>query len=100
MLRAVESAATCLDARCRVWPGLSMRRGVRDSVGLSAGQRQDNIGGRIVVDRSPWGVCAPGRRQVVLIDDVVTTGATCAESVRALDAAGVPVAAVIVVAAA
>ncbi len=100
VLRAVESATTCLDARCRVWPVLSMRRGVRDSVGLSAGQRQDNIGGRIVVDRSPWGVCAPGRRQVVLIDDVVTTGATCAESVRALGAAGVPVAAVIVVAAA
>ncbi|MFC9514244.1 ComF family protein [Nocardiaceae bacterium NPDC056970] len=103
VLRAVRSAAICLEVDCRVRPVLSMRRGVRDSVGLSAGQRQDNIGGRIVVDRSPWGrssVAGHRNREVVLIDDVVTTGATSAESVRVLEAAGVQVAAVIVVAAA
>lgn len=103
VLRAVRAAAACLEADCRVSPVLSMRRGVRDSVGLSAGQRQDNIGGRIVVAPSVGdriSEIADRTLEVVLIDDVVTTGATSAESVRALRSAGVQVAAVIVVAAA
>ncbi len=102
VLRAVRAAASGLEADCRVWPVLSMRRGVRDSVGLSAAQRQDNIGGRIVLERAWSRMPDPGRRrnEVVLVDDVVTTGATSAESVRVLRSAGARVAAVIVVAAA
>lgn len=103
VLRAVRAAAGRLEADCRACPVLSMRRGVRDSVGLSAGQRQENVGGRIVVAQPTLSRIAgdgPRRREVVLIDDVVTTGATCSESVRALRSSGVRVAAVIVVAAA
>lgn len=103
MLRAVRAAAGGLEADCHVCPVLAMRRGVRDSVGLSAGQRQENVGGRIVVAHSTRSRIPDDggrRREVVLIDDVVTTGATCSESVRALLSSGVRVAAVIVLAAA
>lgn len=64
---------------------------VRDSVGLTAAQRAENLAGRIAVrPRSPRG-------PVVLIDDVLTTGTTAAESVAALRSAGVGVDAVVVV---
>lgn len=71
---------------------LRMRAFTRDSMGLSAGQRQGNIAGRVRVRR---GV---GRAEVLLIDDVVTTGATARESVRALQTAGGHVSAVLAVA--
>ncbi|WP_241565858.1 ComF family protein [Prescottella agglutinans] len=103
VLRSARVAARALGTDCRVWPALSMRRGVRDSVGLSAAQRQENLAGRIRVSESARDDrSAAGRRgaEVVIVDDVVTTGATAAESVRALGAAGVRVAAVLVVAAA
>ena len=60
---------------------LRFRAGVRDSVGLDSAARERNIAGRI---RTTGPV--PG--DVLLIDDVVTTGATAAESVRVLRAAG------------
>ncbi|MBM7460120.1 ComF family protein [Rhodococcus coprophilus] len=59
-------------------------RGVRDSVGLSAAERHRNLAGRIRVREA--GV--PRTRQVLLVDDIVTTGATAAESIRVLRAAG------------
>jgi len=70
---------------------LRMRAFTRDSVGLSAAGRQRNIAGRVRL-RGP--VTGP----VVLVDDVVTTGATVAESVRVLRAGGADVAAVVAVA--
>jgi predicted amidophosphoribosyltransferase len=70
---------------------LRTRAFTRDSVGLSAGARQVNIAGRVRVRRP---VCG----EVVLIDDVVTTGATACESVRVLQTAGARVAAVLAVA--
>ena len=64
---------------------------VRDSVGLSAAQRAENLAGRIGVRaRAPRG-------PVVLVDDVLTTGTTAAESVAALRRAGVGVDAVVVI---
>ncbi len=84
-------------ARAAAVPGatvvtaLRMRAFTRDSVGLSPGQRQHNIAGRVRL-------CQAVRGEVLLIDDVVTTGATGCESVRVLQTAGARVAAVLAVA--
>jgi predicted amidophosphoribosyltransferase len=69
---------------------LRMRAFTRDSVGLSAGQRQANLAGRVRVH-------TPVAGDVVLVDDVVTTGATVSESVRVLQTAGACVVAVLAV---
>jgi predicted amidophosphoribosyltransferase len=77
-----------------VAPALRMKALVRDSVGLGTSARERNIAGRVQLrGRLP-------RTEVVLVDDIVTTGATARESVRTLRAAGVRVAAVLAVAAA
>lgn len=70
---------------------LRTRAWVRDSVGLSGADRQRNIAGRVRLVRSVAG-------EAVLVDDIVTTGATAAESVRVLRSAGVRVAAVLTIA--
>src|ERR1700712_237208 len=70
---------------------LRMRAFTRDSVGLSPAQRQRNIAGRVRLWDAVLG-------EVLLIDDVVTTGATACESVRVLQTAGVRVAAILAVA--
>jgi predicted amidophosphoribosyltransferase len=70
---------------------LRMRALARDSVGLSAGARQRNVTGRIRLRRSVSG-------EVVLVDDIVTTGATATESVRVLQRAGAVVVAVLAIA--
>ena len=64
---------------------LRMRATTRDSVGLSTTARQRNVHGRVRLRR-------PVGRTVLLVDDIVTTGATAAESVRILQAAGARVA--------
>jgi predicted amidophosphoribosyltransferase len=74
-----------------VVPALRMGAFTRDSVGLSASARQRNIAGRVRVRRDVRG-------EVVLVDDVVTTGATGCESVRVLHTAGARVAAILAVA--
>lgn len=82
-----------------VAPALRMRALTRDSVGLGSGARERNIAGRVLLrhGRLP----AAGRLgDVVVVDDVVTTGATLAESVRVLRSGGVPVVAALVIAAA
>lgn len=76
----------------RVRPALSLTAGARDAVGLDAEQRTANLRGRVHV-RSRH-VPEPGTR-VILLDDVITTGATALACVRALRAAGVDVAAVL-----
>jgi predicted amidophosphoribosyltransferase len=65
-------------------PSLSFVKRVRDQAGLSALARADNVRGSLAVRRVP---AAP----VVLIDDIVTTGATLGEAVRAFRAGGVTV---------
>ena len=79
------------------WPGakvtqaLRMRAFVRDSVGLSGTDRQRNVAGHVKVTK-------PVAGDVLVIDDIVTTGATAAESIRVLQAAGARVVAVLAVA--
>jgi predicted amidophosphoribosyltransferase len=70
----------------RVVPVLRLRRGVADQAGLSAAQRAANVSEAMHVNRRP-AVLVAGR-PVVLVDDVVTTGATLAEAARALERAG------------
>lgn len=65
-------------------PSLSFVKRVRDQAGLSALARADNVRGSLAVRRVP---AAP----VVLTDDIVTTGATLGEAVRAFRAGGVTV---------
>ncbi|MFC9998280.1 ComF family protein [Nocardia sp. NPDC127526] len=96
VVRAAAVAASWLPD-CRVFGTLRMRPGVRDSVGLDSGDRQHNLCGRIIVvpDCPPTGWFA-ANAEVVLVDDVLTTGTTMRESVRALAGAEVPVRAVLV----
>lgn len=77
-----------------VSPALRMRALARDSVGLGTGARERNVAGRVLLRR------APPATEVLIVDDIVTTGATARESVRVLGAAGVRVTAVLTVAAA
>ena len=77
-----------------VTPALRMRALARDSVGLDISARERNIAGR-VRPRGPR-----PHTEVLVVDDIVTTGATARESVRVLHTAGVRVAAVLALAAA
>lgn len=66
----------------RVERVLRVRRRVLDQTALDAAGRRANLAGALVaVGAVPPGPC-------VVVDDVVTTGATAAEAVRALRAAG------------
>ncbi|OBI72504.1 ComF family protein [Mycobacterium sp. E740] len=70
---------------------LRTRASAADSVGLSPADRQRNIAGRVAAKRRVTG-------EVLVVDDVLTTGATAAESVRVLRSGGARVAGVLVVA--
>lgn len=70
---------------------LRLRALVRDSVGLSGADRQRNIAGRVKVVK-------PVSGNVLVVDDIVTTGATAGESVRMLGLAGAHVAGVLSIA--
>lgn len=65
-----------------------------DQAGLSARARERNLAGHVRLRRWPATPVAP----VVLVDDVLTTGATFAACVRTLEAAGLPVVAGVTIA--
>ena len=79
------------DSGLSVVAALRLKTFTRDSVGLSSGDRQRNIAGRV---RRISAVDGP----VLLVDDIVTTGATAAESVHVLQTGGAHVVAVLALA--
>jgi predicted amidophosphoribosyltransferase len=75
-----------------VAPALRLDGRARDSVGLDAAARAANLRGRL--RHVPAGSPPPGH-PVVLLDDVLTTGATASACAETLAAAGVSVVAVL-----
>jgi predicted amidophosphoribosyltransferase len=71
---------------------LTVTRPVRDSAGLGVAERAVNLAGAVTARAAPEGVGA------LVVDDIVTTGATLHECVRALRQAGWPVVGTAVVA--
>ncbi|MGP4114795.1 ComF family protein [Streptomyces sp. 4N509B] len=71
-------------AAVRVRSVLRQRRGVVDQSGLGAGERRGNLAGALVVAPGALGADEP----VLLVDDLVTTGASLTEAARVVTAAG------------
>ena len=100
VLRMARRAATLLrraGVGCSVAPLLRRSRRVADQAGLSAGDRIANLRGAYHL--RPLLPAALGGVAMVVVDDVITTGATAAEAARALRVGGGRVLGVAVVAA-
>jgi predicted amidophosphoribosyltransferase len=87
----IARAASSVAAPSQVVQALRSKAIARDSVGLSVPDRQRNVANRIRLVRAVDG-------DVVLVDDIITTGATATESVRVLQTTGARVLAVLTLA--
>jgi predicted amidophosphoribosyltransferase len=92
LLRLARRAAQLTGVRVATG-ALRFTRPVQDSAGLGVAARGRNLAGALAAHPGPTGAVA------LLVDDVVTTGATLAEAHRALSVAGWPVAGAAVLAA-
>ena len=91
-------AATELGRYVSVRPLLTIRPGGRDSAGLDARARRRNLAQRVGIRSPPTRTDRSSHTATVVVDDVMTTGATAAESVRVLAEHGVRVDLVVVIA--
>ncbi|CAN3980911.1 ComF family protein [Kitasatospora purpeofusca] len=115
-LRLARAAAGALRREgldARALPLLRHARPVADQAGLSAAERHHNLRGALTVrppgrfrrpaptgSTDPTDRLAPAGYRPVLVDDLVTTGASLVEATRALSTAGLPPVAAATVAAA
>ncbi|MEU6080507.1 phosphoribosyltransferase family protein [Streptomyces sp. NPDC047108] len=105
--RVARSAAAGLRREgrpARVLPVLRQQRAVADQSGLTAPQRLANLSGALAVRERAAGLlgggeAGPESASVVLVDDLMTTGASLVEGARAVREAGGRVAGAAVVAA-
>lgn len=83
LARAAAARLASVGCRATVHPALRHARRTADQAGLGAQERAQNLRGALVLGRrfAPSG-------PVVLVDDVVTTGATLAEALRAVAVRG------------
>lgn len=94
---AASAGARGKGVPARVVPVLRLRRRVADQADLGARERRENVAGALVA--GPAGVRSAAGARIVVVDDLITTGATLAEAARALRAGGLRVAGAAVVAA-
>ena len=87
----IATEATRLNENITVTQALKARAMVRDSVGLTIADRERNLAGRIKITKQLQG-------DVLLVDDIVTTGATAREAVQTCRKNGVNVTAVLTLA--
>jgi predicted amidophosphoribosyltransferase len=89
LARAAAAAVRRRGRTVRVAPVLRHDRAVRDSAGLGAAERSANLRGALAV--RPLGSRLLPGAAVVVVDDLMTTGATVVEATRALGSAGATV---------
>jgi predicted amidophosphoribosyltransferase len=90
----VATTAVAKHSGINVVQGLRIKAFARDSARLSSAARERNLAGAVLLRRGGLMI----DHEVLLVDDIVTTGATARESVRTLHSAGVRVAAVLAIA--
>lgn len=92
----IATLATAGHPHITVVRALRMKASARDSAGLGSTARERNITGKVLLTSRRM----PASGEVLLVDDIVTTGATAREGVRVLQTAGARVSAVLAIAAA
>lgn len=90
----MAAAAVAGHPEITVVQALRVKALARDSARLGSAARERNLAARVRLRRQGLAV----RSEVLVVDDIVTTGVTARESVRILHAAGLRVAAVLTIA--
>lgn len=90
----VATAAVANHPHIEVVPALKIKAFARDSAGLGSAARERNLAGAVLLRRRLPAIY----HEVLLVDDIVTTGATARESVRVLRTADITVSAVLTIA--
>lgn len=84
LARSTARRLTVTGVDAVVVPALAYARSTRDQAGLGAADRRANLDGAFRLDRRD----GLQGRDVVVVDDILTTGSTVGEAVRVLTAAG------------